>query len=140
MGAQCSCSDSTDKTDELITDQHQRYLKNPQSGVKLDEQTERFLHENTHLIVRVQAFYRGRLARRRLFGSRKRIAIRGLLAPRSLLSYASDDEQFNSSRIIGEGQLHTDLSHAAVQEEQGVEFRAEHTFESGAVYKGQWQG
>ena len=106
--------------------------------MKLDEQTERFLQENTHLIVRVQAFYRGRLARRRLFGSRKRIAIKGLLAPRSLLSYASNDEQLNSSRIIGEGQLHTDLSQAALQEEQGVEFRAEHTFENGAVYKGQW--
>ena len=53
-----------------------------------------------------------------------------IIAPRSLLSYASNDSRV----LIGNGQL----PGAEGGEEADLEFRPEYTFENGAVYKGQW--
>ena len=51
-----------------------------------------------------------------------------------MLSYASNDP--DQVVLIGNGQLPGGVS----GEEANLEFRAEHTFENGAVYKGQWLG
>ena len=52
------------------------------------------------------------------------------IAPRSLLSYASTDT--HRAAMTGNGQL--PVGYAG--EDLDIEFRKEHTFENGAVYKG----
>ena len=98
-------------------------------GSSINDETLKLLLNSMHLIVRMQAFFRGYQVRRRM---RARL-VGKTIAPRPLLSsYASID----NNAVIGTGQL----PGAGGGDEADLEFRPEHTFENGAVYKGQWFG
>ena len=61
-----------------------------ESGSNVDKAQLKFLLENIHLIVRMQAFYRGHIVRKKLFRTRM-LNKRSLVPPRSMMTYASND-------------------------------------------------
>lgn len=122
MGQTCGCADSDEPRNEFKIEEDEIRQRMHEQGSGIDEQTLQWLIKNVHLIVRVQAFYRGHLLRKRI----NAMKTRGLRAPRSLMSYQSND----TNTVLGAGQL------PSAGEDADLEFRPEHTFENGAVYKG----
>jgi hypothetical protein len=94
MGATCSCTDSVEKGSEFSIEQDEIKRRMQEEGFSFDDSTLKLLLEKTHLIVRVQAFFRGYRVRRRMrsnFTHKTR-------APRPFLkSYASNE----TSTVIG---------------------------------------
>lgn len=81
---------------------------------------------NIHLIVRLQANFRGFKARRELRAPRS--FYHGSLEKR----YASNMSMTNQSNVMSSGKLPGE----AGGENTEVEYRSEHIFDNGAVYKG----
>lgn len=123
MGNACGCADTVEKASELSIEQDEIFRRMHDDGSAIDDHTLKLLLQKIHLIVRMQAFFRGYRVRRQAMFKRK---VQGTRAPRPFQSYASVD----TNAIIGTG--------AAVDAD--LEFRPEHTFENGAIYKGQWNG
>ena len=141
MGQTCGCSDDVEKHNELTIEQDEIQKRMNDEGSNIDQKTVQYLLANVHLIVRIQARFRGHLIRKELKAHR---AKQGSLvaAPKSMMSnYASNDTnaQATAAALMGNGSL--PMASGGTNNEEGeLEFRAEHTFENGAVYKGQWLG
>lgn len=94
MGATCSCADSVEKGSEFSIEQDEIKRRMQGEGFLFDDNTLKLLLQKTHLIVRMQAFFRGYRVRRRM---RSKPTNR-TRAPRPFLkSYASNE----TSTVIG---------------------------------------
>ena len=60
-------------------------------GSEIDDETLKLLLKNMHHIIRLQAFFRGRRLRNQVKRQRKTQTL--TMAPRSLMSYASNDSR-----------------------------------------------
>ena len=95
MGGACGCADTVEKSNELSIEQDEIRRRLHQDGSSINEEALKVLLTKVHLIVRMQAFFRGTMVRRRF---RARLTKRSF-APRSMMSYASVD----TNALIGNG-------------------------------------